>query len=46
MSGGEQTINFNLTQEEEDNHHASDEELDVGEEIPAEITNKLNLNLP
>lgn len=52
LSGGEQTINFNLTQEDDENESIdnkdlpSDEDLDVGEEIPAENTNKLNLNLP
>jgi hypothetical protein len=50
LSGGEQTINFNLTQEEDeeneqdnsisnnDKYNHSDDEMEVGEEIPAENT--------
>ena len=48
VSGGEQTINFNLTQEdnEDDDEIKSDEELDIGDEIPTENTNRARLNIP
>ena len=41
MSNGEQSINFNLTLEDDD-----DEDMDVGEEIPTEKRSKANLALP
>lgn len=41
VSNGEQSINFNLTQEDEE-----EEEMDVGEEIPTEKRSRVNLALP
>jgi hypothetical protein len=54
LSGGEQTINFNLTQEEEeqksldslDDSRHSDDEMEIGDETVAEQPNRHNLQLP